>query len=73
MKELLVCTGAPASSGAAVGVLVFTVADAMLCQAQGQPSVLMLKHTSVDELEGFKVANPLPPGCTFHILTSFIL
>jgi phosphoenolpyruvate synthase/pyruvate phosphate dikinase len=55
VKERLLCQGSGASSGAAVGVLVFSVADALLCQAQRQPCILMLKETSVDEPESLKV------------------
>jgi hypothetical protein len=55
VKERLLCQGSGASSGAAVGVLVFCVADALLCQAQRQPCILVLKETSVVEPESLKV------------------
>lgn len=56
VQEKLLCRGAPASAGAAVGVLVFSVQEALLCQATNQPCILITREASVDDVEGFKVS-----------------
>lgn len=55
VRECVLCRGAPASAGAAVGRLVFTPADAVRCQKENQPCILVRMDTSVDDLEGLKV------------------
>jgi pyruvate,orthophosphate dikinase len=57
VSESILCKGAPASAGAAIGVLVFSVAEAQLCAASNQPCILLTRETSVDDIAGLRVRN----------------
>jgi hypothetical protein len=61
VSERILCRGAPASAGAAVGVLAFSVAEAQLCAASNQPCILLTRETSVDDIAGLKVISPAEP------------
>jgi hypothetical protein len=58
VSDSILCRGAPASAGAAVGVLAFSVAEAQLCAASNQPCILLTRETSVDDIAGLKVMTP---------------
>jgi pyruvate,orthophosphate dikinase len=55
-------TGVPASPGAAVGVAVFSSADAVTLAAQGQNTVLIRRETNPDDLPGMIAATGILTG-----------
>lgn len=55
-KKEVICTGLPASPGAAVGHVVFTAADAEIMHEQGHPVILVRVETSPEDIKGMHVS-----------------
>lgn len=49
LKDRILCNGATISTGAAVGVLVFSVQEALVCCAAHQPCILLCRDMYSDE------------------------
>ena len=56
ISSRILCRGAPASPGAAVGAVVFSVAEAMQCALNRTPCILISNETSIKDMEGFRVS-----------------
>lgn len=63
VAERLLGEGLPASAGAAIGQMEFTVEGAKQCAQRGQKCILVRAQTSADDIEGLKVSLRDRDGC----------
>ena len=72
LKERFVCKGVTVSTGAAVGVLVFNIQEALVCSAAHQPCILVCKDMHTDE-QGDGLAVRVAPCHLFNFLYYLII